>query len=133
VQTDHLAGENARLITKATPEDCDENDNEDTVDAGVVGDVLDLADIGRLGLIMITRDKRLRYSPAERRLLVEHHVRVVKLTSNKNLSNWDRLRLVARFWDDIEAAAGTPGPLDALRDDARSPDDLSRLAQRHNR
>ncbi len=66
--------------------------------------------VGKLGLIVFSRDKRLRYKPVERRALVQHSVRVVNLTSGNNLSSWDRLALILRYWPSIEERAGTPGP-----------------------
>ncbi|HEY3005514.1 MAG TPA: hypothetical protein VGJ44_24420 [Kribbellaceae bacterium] len=65
---------------------------------------------GRLGLVVLSRDKRLRYKPVERRALVAHAVRVVNLTSSNNLSSWDRLTLITRHWQRIEMRARTPGP-----------------------
>lgn len=66
--------------------------------------------VGEMGLIVFSRDKRLRYKPVERRALEAYSVRVVNLTSGNNLSSWDRLALILRYWSSIEERTAIPGP-----------------------
>jgi PIN like domain len=58
--------------------------------------------IGQSGLVLLTRDRRIRLAPIERRKLLEHGVRACFLTSGGNLSRFDQLRLWLRHWDAIE-------------------------------
>jgi len=66
--------------------------------------------IGDAGLILITRDKRIRYRPAEKRLMLAYGVRGVFLTGAGNTTSWDQLRLIVRHWEAIEALVQAPGP-----------------------
>lgn len=53
-----------------------------------------LALIGTLGWVAVMRDKRIRYRPAEREALSSHRVRVVNLTSNRNLGVSEQVALI---------------------------------------
>lgn len=67
--------------------------------------------VGSTGLVVLTRDKRIRTRPVERETLLDHGVRACFLTSGGNLDLFTQLRLWLRYWDDIEAFADTrPGP-----------------------
>lgn len=67
--------------------------------------------VGRSGLVVLTRDKRIRSRPLERQALLDHGVRACFLTSSGSLNLFDQLRLWLRNWDDIEAlVAGQPAP-----------------------
>lgn len=67
--------------------------------------------IGRAGLVVLTRDKRIRSRPLERRALLDHGVRACFLTSGGTLTLFDQLRLWLRNWDDIETlVAEQPAP-----------------------
>jgi hypothetical protein len=67
--------------------------------------------VGNSGLVVLTRDKRIRSRTLERRSLLDHGVRAFFLTSGGNLSLFDQLRLWLRAWDDIEnLVQATPGP-----------------------
>lgn len=61
-----------------------------------------LPTIAALELIVLTRDKRMRYKPGERQLLLEHGLRVVALTGTKNMTTWEMLELVVRGWAKLE-------------------------------
>ncbi len=67
--------------------------------------------IGRAGLVVLTRDKRIRSRPLERQALLDHNVRACFLTSGGSLDLFSQLRLWLRYWDDIEAiVADQPAP-----------------------
>lgn len=67
--------------------------------------------IGQAGLVVLTRDKRIRSRPLERHALLDHGVRACFLTSGGSLTLFDQLRLWLRHWDDIETlAAEQPAP-----------------------
>jgi PIN like domain len=63
-------------------------------------------------LVVITRDQRIRYRPAERLLWVRHGVRGFVLTGRKSQSTADSLAVLEQHWTSIEAiiAAKTAGP-----------------------
>ena len=54
--------------------------------------------IGQSGLVVITRDQRIRYRPVEKQLVVKHRVRGFVLTGRKSQSTTDSLRIVERHW-----------------------------------
>jgi hypothetical protein len=66
--------------------------------------------VGERGWLLISRDKRIRRRPAFRIQLIDAGVRAVFLTSAGHMKRWERLRLVVRFWDQIEALTDQPGP-----------------------
>jgi hypothetical protein len=64
------------------------------------------------GLVVITRDKKIRYRPAEKRAWIEHGVRGFVLTGKKSQTTADSQAILDRHWATIEAAVdGEPeGP-----------------------
>ena len=67
--------------------------------------------IGQAGLVVLTRDKRIRSRPLERQALLDHGVRACFLTSGGTLDLFSQLRLWLRYWDDIESlVAEQPAP-----------------------
>lgn len=58
--------------------------------------------IGGLGLVVITRDKKIRSRPAEAELVIAAGIRGFVLTSAGDLSTWDTLTLLVRQWDALE-------------------------------
>ncbi len=67
--------------------------------------------IGQAGLVVLTRDKRIRSRPLERQALLAHGVRACFLTSGGSLDMFSQLRLWLRCWDDIETfVADRPAP-----------------------
>lgn len=68
--------------------------------------------VGGLRLVVITRDKRIRYRPVERRMWVEHRVRGFVLTGKTSQSTADSLALIESHWAKIEnfVASAPDGP-----------------------
>lgn len=68
--------------------------------------------IGVRGLVVITRDQRIRYRPVEKRMWVEHGVRGFVLTGRKSQSTTDSFTILERHWVSIETVADerSPGP-----------------------
>lgn len=68
--------------------------------------------VGRLRLVVITRDRRIRYRPAETRAWVQHRVRGFVLTGKKSQSTADSKAILGRYWAAIETtiAAEPDGP-----------------------
>lgn len=58
--------------------------------------------VGALGLVVITRDKKIRSRPAEAERVIAAGIRGFVLTSAGDLSTWDTLSLLVRQWDAIE-------------------------------
>lgn len=50
--------------------------------------------IGTLGWVAVMRDKRIRYRPGERAALTSHRVRVVNLTTKRNLGIQEQLQVI---------------------------------------
>lgn len=63
-------------------------------------------------LVLLTRDSAIRRRDGERELLTEHKVRAIFLTGKKNMTKFEKLRLVMARWDRIEKQVqeGGPGP-----------------------
>lgn len=67
--------------------------------------------VGTNDWVVLMRDKRIRYRPAERKALLDHGVRAFCLTGSGNASSWSMLRLIVRHWDGIESKLlGEDGP-----------------------
>lgn len=68
--------------------------------------------IGRSGLVVITRDGRIRYRPVEKQLMVKYRVRGLILTGRKSQSTTDSLRIVERHWSRLQTLidANPKGP-----------------------
>lgn len=68
--------------------------------------------IGREGLVVITRDQRIRRRPVERHLWNEHQVRGFVLTGRKSQSTEASLAILGRHWAQIAelVVAGPEGP-----------------------
>ena len=58
--------------------------------------------VGGLGLVVITRDKKIRSRPAEAERVLAAGIRGFVLTSAGDLSTWDTLSLLVRRSDAIE-------------------------------
>ena len=66
--------------------------------------------VGRLELIVITRDKRIRYRPVERQRWIDHRVRGFVLTSAGNMRIDEQLALLEDRWTNMERlVAARPG------------------------
>jgi hypothetical protein len=66
--------------------------------------------VAKLKLVVLTRDKRMRYKPGERQLLLNGGFRVVALTGTKNMTTWEMLALVVRQWHKLEKLLKDQGP-----------------------
>jgi hypothetical protein len=62
------------------------------------------------GLIIITRDKKLRTKPVEVRALWEHGLRVFCIGGKRDLSTWEWLERVVRQWPRMEVLIEERGP-----------------------
>jgi hypothetical protein len=60
--------------------------------------------VGEKGLVVITRDKKIRYREAEKRAWIEHGVRGFVLTGKKSQTTADSQAILDQHWDTIEAA-----------------------------
>lgn len=58
--------------------------------------------VGGLGLVVITRDKKIRSRPAEAELVIAAGIRGFVLTSAGDLSTWDTLSVLVRQWEALE-------------------------------
>lgn len=74
-----------------------------------IADVEWLARAGRQGWVVLMKDERIRYRPAERAALVDHHVRAFCLTSG-NLRAVEMAQLYIAVLDKLTAACAAPGP-----------------------
>jgi PIN like domain len=54
------------------------------------------------GLVVLGRDKRIRYKRGEQNLWLTGGLRVVALTGTKDMNTWDMLGLVVRHWGRLE-------------------------------
>jgi hypothetical protein len=66
-------------------------------------DELWLPVIGSKGLVVFTRDQKIRRRPIERRAWHHHGVRGFVLTGKTSQSTWDSMRIIVRKWGEIEA------------------------------
>ncbi|MBI5090018.1 MAG: hypothetical protein HZB15_14440 [Actinobacteria bacterium] len=61
--------------------------------------------IGERQLVVITRDRRIRYRPVEKRAWVDHRVRGFVLTGTGSQSTTDSLAILERHWSALTALA----------------------------
>lgn len=59
--------------------------------------------IGQQGLVVITRDQKIRYRVVEKQMWLDHRVRGFVLTGRKSQSTAASLALLAKRWTDITA------------------------------
>ncbi len=70
-----------------------------------------LPEVGRRDWLVISRDKKIRSRPGERRALIEAGVGCFLLTQKHPLTRWDYLKLIARALDDmLRIFEDTPRP-----------------------
>jgi hypothetical protein len=69
-----------------------------------------LQEIGRRGLVVITRDKRIRYRLVEQQAWIANGVRGFVLTGRTSQSTSDSLAVLAAQWTAIEAIVSERGP-----------------------
>lgn len=63
--------------------------------------------IGHLGLVVITRDQKIRYRVVEKQMWLDHAVRGFVLTGRKSQSTATSLALLSKRWADITALVDT--------------------------
>ena len=61
-----------------------------------------LPEVGQRGWIVISRDKKIRTRPAERRALLEARVGCFILTQKQILTRWDYLKLLVATLDEMQ-------------------------------
>ncbi|MCQ3814746.1 MAG: hypothetical protein KTU85_10085 [Acidimicrobiia bacterium] len=68
--------------------------------------------VGQQELVVITRDRRIRYRPVERRVWIEHRVRGFVLTGRASQTTGQSLDILANHWKRIESTVQerTQGP-----------------------
>ena len=66
--------------------------------------------VAERGLIVITRDKKLRTKPVEIRALWEHWLRVFCIGGKKDLTTWEWLARVVKHWARMEELIEQRGP-----------------------
>lgn len=68
--------------------------------------------VGVNGLVVITRDQRIRYRPVERRMWVQHRVRGFVLTGTTSQSTADSFTLLDHRWTEVSSIveARSEGP-----------------------
>jgi PIN domain-containing protein len=67
--------------------------------------------VGKAGLVVLTRDKRIRRRPLERQALLANGVRACFQTTAGQLSLFEQLQLWLRHWSDIESLVEKEPPL----------------------
>lgn len=58
--------------------------------------------VAEMGLIVLTRDKRIRTKHAKLLHMIEHGLRVFVVGGKRDLSNWDAASLLIRRWEALE-------------------------------
>lgn len=70
-----------------------------------------LAEAGQRGWIVVTRDKKIRTRPNERRAIEDNQAGCFVLASAGNLNRWETLKIVVPTLDEMERLfAATPRP-----------------------
>ncbi|HXG35914.1 MAG TPA: hypothetical protein VNL15_02985 [Dehalococcoidia bacterium] len=70
-----------------------------------------LPEIGRRGWLVVSRDKKIRTRPGERRALSEAKIGCFIFVQKQNLTRWQYLKLLALSLDEMERVfANTPKP-----------------------
>ena len=61
-----------------------------------------LPQVGRRRLVVITRDRKIRYRTAEKRAWVDHEVRGFVLTGRRSQTTADSMAVLGAHWETIE-------------------------------
>ncbi len=61
-----------------------------------------LQEAGQLGWLVVTRDKRIRRRPGERRAIIENEVGCFCFTQRGDLTRWEYLKLLCATLDEME-------------------------------
>jgi PIN like domain len=62
-----------------------------------------IPEVAARGLVVITRDKKLRTKPVEIQTLWNHGLRVFNIGGKNDMSTWDWLARLVRYWPKMEA------------------------------
>jgi PIN like domain len=62
-----------------------------------------IPEVAARGLVVITRDKKLRTKPVEIQTLWNHGLRVLNIGGKNDMSTWDWLARLVRYWPKMEA------------------------------
>lgn len=63
--------------------------------------------VGAADWLVIMRDKRVRYRPRQKQLLIRHQVRAFCLSGGGNYTRWQLIDLLVRRWPQIEQKGQT--------------------------
>ncbi|SRR6266536_2274987 len=70
-----------------------------------------LREVGIRGWLVIGRDKRIRYRPAEKQAIIDNSVGYFCLSQDSNPTRWEYLKLIVGTLDEMERVfAATPRP-----------------------
>lgn len=58
--------------------------------------------VSSMDLVVISRDKRIRTKPAELATFQSAGLRVFWIAGRRDLSNWESLKLIVKWWDRME-------------------------------
>jgi hypothetical protein len=84
---------------------------EDVFEEGWIKDREWIPEVGARGWLVITKDKKIRTRPEERRVIKENNVGCFILNYSQPLNRWEILKLVTSTLDEMEEKfANTPRP-----------------------
>jgi hypothetical protein len=84
---------------------------EDVFEEGWIKDREWIPEVGARGWLVITKDKKIRTRPEERRAIKENNVGCFILNYSQPLNRWEILKLVTSTLDEMEEKfANTPRP-----------------------
>lgn len=66
--------------------------------------------IGKMGLVVISRDRHIKTKPAELDAYRAHSLRAFWIAGDKDMPNWENLDRVVRSWPEIERIIKERGP-----------------------
>jgi hypothetical protein len=66
-----------------------------------------LSDVGRRGWLVIGRDRRIRYRPAEKQAIFDHRVGYFCIAQDSNPTRWEYLQLIVMTLDRMEDVFAT--------------------------
>jgi PIN like domain len=104
---------------------------EDVFEEGWIKDREWIPDVGARGWLVVSKDKKIRTRPEERRAVKENNVGCFILNYRQPLTRWEILKLVTSTLDEMEEKfANTPRPFIYLidRNGRFRPYDLSRIS-----
>jgi PIN like domain len=104
---------------------------EDVFEEGWIKDREWIPDVGARGWLVVSKDKKIRTRPEERRAVKENNVGCFILNYRQPLTRWEILKLVTSTLDEMEEKfANTPRPFMYLidRNGRFRPYDLSRIS-----